>query len=136
NYRRPPAAMPEVFKEMPASGSALAEAWQTAQPSDDAIRANWWEAFQDPFLSSLMEKVAVSNQTVAQAEARFRGARAAIRDVRADLFPTVTAGATATRSRASATRGAVPVATGTVVDYQLPIDFSYEVDLWGRVRRN
>jgi NodT family efflux transporter outer membrane factor (OMF) lipoprotein len=48
----------------------------------------------------------------------------------------VTAGASATRSRSSSTRGAVTVAAGTSDDYQLPIDFSYEADLWGRVRRS
>ena len=136
DYRRPPVTMPSVFKERPSPESTLAAEWRAAQPSDDAVRAKWWEAFQDPLLSSLIEQVAISNQTVAQAEAQFRAARAAIRNARADWFPTVTAGASATRSRSSATRGAVPVAVGTIVDYQLPIDFSYEADLWGRVRRN
>jgi NodT family efflux transporter outer membrane factor (OMF) lipoprotein len=125
-----------VFKERPAPDSTLAGEWQVAQPSDDVVRAKWWEAFQDPLLNALEEQVAISNQTVAQAEAQFRAARAAIRTARADLFPTVTAGASATRSRSSSTRGSVPVAVGAITDYQLPIDFSYEADLWGRVRRN
>ena len=136
DYKRPPVTMPSVFKEGPSPNSTLAAEWQIAQPSDDAVRAKWWEAFQDPLLNTLEEQVAISNQTVAQAEAQFRAARAAIRNARADLFPTVTAGASASRSRASSTRGSVPVASGTIVDYQLPIDFSYEADLWGRVRRN
>jgi NodT family efflux transporter outer membrane factor (OMF) lipoprotein len=136
DYKRPVVTVPPVFKEQPPPGSTLAAQWHLAQPNDDAIRAKWWEAFQEPPLNSLMEQVAVSNQTVAQAEAQFRAARAAIRDLRADLFPTVTAGASATRSRSSGTRGSVPVAVGTIQDYQLPIDFSYEADLWGRVRRN
>jgi NodT family efflux transporter outer membrane factor (OMF) lipoprotein len=137
DYRRPPVTMPSVFKERPSPESTLAAEWRTARPSDDAIRAKWWEAFQDPLLSSLIEQVAISNQTVAQAEAQFRAARAAIRNARADRFPTVTAGASATRSRSSGTLpGAVPVAVGTINDYQLPIDSSYEADLWGRVRRN
>jgi NodT family efflux transporter outer membrane factor (OMF) lipoprotein len=135
-YRRPPVTMPALFKERPSPDSTLASEWRVAQPSDDVVRAKWWETLQDPVLNGLEEQVAISNQTVAQAEAQFRAARAAIRNARADLFPTVTAGASATRSRASATRGQVPVATGTIVDYQLPIDFSYEADVWGRVRRN
>ena len=136
DYRRPPVTIPAVFKERASPDSTLAAEWTLAQPSDDAIRGKWWETFQDPLLNALEEQVAISNQTVAQAEAQFRAARAAIRNARADLFPTVTAGVSATRSRASSTRGRVPVATGTVEDYQLPIDFSYEADLWGRVRRN
>jgi NodT family efflux transporter outer membrane factor (OMF) lipoprotein len=136
DYKRPPATVPALFKERPAPGSELAAEWQVAEPSDDVLRAAWWEMFQDPLLNTLEARVAISNQTVAQAEAQFQAARAAIRNARADLFPTVTAGASATRSSASSTRGSVPVAVGTVVDEQLPIDFSYEVDLWGRVRRN
>jgi NodT family efflux transporter outer membrane factor (OMF) lipoprotein len=135
-YKRPPATMPSLFKERPTPDSTLAAEWQAAQPSDDVVRAKWWEAFRDPLLDDLEEQVAISNQTVAQAEAQFRAARSAIRTARADLFPTATAGAAATRSRSSSSRGAVPVAVGTTVDYQLPIDFSYEADLWGSVRRS
>jgi NodT family efflux transporter outer membrane factor (OMF) lipoprotein len=135
DYTRPPATVPTMFKEQPSADSTLGGEWQVAQPGDDVVRAKWWEAFQDPLLNALAEQVAISNQTVAQAEAQFRAARAAIRGVRADLFPTVTAGASAARSRASSTRGRVPVAVGPVMDYALPIDFSYEADLWGRVRR-
>jgi NodT family efflux transporter outer membrane factor (OMF) lipoprotein len=138
NYHKPEAPMPPLFKEQPPAGSTLAAEWQTAQPSDEAIRAKWWEAFQDPQLSALEEQVAGANQTVAEAAARFRGARAAIRGVRADLFPTVAAGASTTASHVSGNLSAVQhgAATGTAVEYQLPIDFSYEVDLWGKVRRN
>ena len=53
NYRRPPAAAPAMFKEQPAPGSALAAEWKTAQPSDETIRADWWEVFGDPQLSAL-----------------------------------------------------------------------------------
>jgi outer membrane protein TolC len=92
---------------------------------------------QDP-RPRLEEQVLVSNQTVAQAEARFRGARSAIRGIRANLFPTVTARASAVSSRVSPNRSAVQrgAATGTAVEYQLPIDFSYELDTWGQIRRN
>ena len=135
-YSRPPAPLPSVFKEAASSESTLATQWNIAQPSDDVIRATWWEAFQDPLLNALEEQVAISNQTVAQAEAQFRAARAAIRTARADLFPTITAGASATSSRASTARSSVGAAVGTTAYYQLPVDFSYEADLWGRVRRN
>jgi NodT family efflux transporter outer membrane factor (OMF) lipoprotein len=125
-----------VFKERGSPDSRLAAEWKVAQPSDDTIRGKWWETFQDPLLNALEEQVAISNQTVAQAEAQFRAARAAIRTARADFFPTITAGAAATRSLSSSTRGRVPVAVGVIVDYQLPADLTYEADLWGRVRRN
>ncbi len=136
DYKRPPTTIPSAFKERPSSDSTLAGEWRVAQPSDDVVRAKWWEAFHDPLLNELEAQVAISNQTVAQAEAQFRAARAAVRTARADFFPTVTVGASATRSRASGTRGRVPLAVGPITDYQLPIDFSYEADLWGSVRRN
>jgi len=137
DYKRPPVAQPATFKEQPAEADALAAQWKQAQPSDDTIRSNWWEAFHDPVLDDLEQQVAVSNQNVAQAEAQFRAARAAIRGVRADLFPTVTAGASMDKALASSNRALTRgFTTGETTDYQLPIDFSYEVDVWGRVRRS
>jgi NodT family efflux transporter outer membrane factor (OMF) lipoprotein len=137
-YRRPPAPIPEMFKEQPPADSTLAAEWRAAAPRDDVIRANWWEAFDDADLNALEEQVAVSNQTVAQAEARFRGARAAVRSVRADLFPTATAGGSVTRSHVSPNRSAVQrgLANGNATDYQVAIDFTYEIDAWGKVRRS
>jgi NodT family efflux transporter outer membrane factor (OMF) lipoprotein len=89
-------------------------------------------------LNALEEQVSVSNQTIAQAEAQFRGARAGIRLVRADLLPTLTTAASASRSsgvtnRAAATpNGAAP----TVAAYQLAGDLTWELDVFGRVRRS
>ncbi len=138
NYHRPSAPVPALFKEQPPAGSTLAAEWRTAQPSDEAIRTKWWEAFQDATLNGLEEQVAGANQNVALAESQFRAARAAIRGVRADLFPTVSVAPSATASHISPNvsptqRG---IATGSAVEYQLPIDFSYEIDAWGRVRRS
>jgi len=128
---------PTAFKEQPAADSTLAGEWRAAQPSDDLIRGKWWETFKDPVLNSFEDQVAISNQTVAQAEAQFRAARAAVRGARADLYPTVTAGVAITRSSTSANRSqrAGDVISRDTSDYQLPLDLSYEVDLWGRVRR-
>src|SRR5207237_1785468 len=63
--------------------------------------------------------------------------RAAVRAARADLFPAVTAGASATQTHVSENRSTIQrgVGTGTFTDYQIPVDFSYEADIWGRVRR-
>jgi len=135
NYRRPTAAMPALFKELPTPADVATATWQPAQPGEDRIRAPWWEAFDDPLLTSLEERARSSNQTVAQADATFRAARAAIRAARADFFPTVSIGASASRARPSGgvVSGSAPGATN---DFQLPFDFSYEADVWGRVRRS
>jgi NodT family efflux transporter outer membrane factor (OMF) lipoprotein len=141
NYQRPPATAPAAWKEPPPPD------WKSATPHDETPRGKWWEVFGDPQLNALEEQVSVSNQSIAQAEAQFRAARAAAAVARAGLFPTVTAGAAATKARGSAGRGSgtavtSPVgntttvtSTATTTLYQVPIDVSYEVDVWGRVRR-
>lgn len=136
-YKRPTAAVPLTFKERPAEAPAPGE-WKTAQPRDDASRGRWWEIFGDPVLNGLEERVDVSNQTIAQVEAQFRGARAAARGARSAFFPTLTAGAIVDRSRVSQNRpSAVPgVPPPTVNDLVAPVDLTYEIDVWGRIRRS
>src|SRR5262245_2217465 len=131
-YKTPPSPVPANFKEPPPAN------WKEAQPQDTELRGNWWELFGDSQLNALEEQVNVSNQSIAAAEAQFRSARASVRVAGADLYPTVTAGAQSTTIRFPTTRVSSQtgfnVGTGTL--YQLPIDVSYEADLWGRVRRN
>ncbi len=153
-YQRPSAPVPASFKELPPGTAPEAAAFRPARPQDDALRGKWWEAFGDPQLNTLEEQVAVSNQTLAQAEAQFRGARAAVLAARADLFPTVTGSAGVTRSHTSQNRSSALVPSGTTTGgtggttvattgvaggdttiYQIPIDLSYEIDLFGRLRR-
>ncbi len=125
DYVRPTAMAPAAYKE--------ADGWKVAQPKDDSIRGAWWEIFNDPQLNALEEQVNISNQNVIAAEAQFREARALVQQTRAGYFPTVTAGASFTRTRSALASG-----TGSssgVSDYQLPVDVSWEPDVWGRVRR-
>jgi NodT family efflux transporter outer membrane factor (OMF) lipoprotein len=137
-YRKPPVVTPPAFKELTSPDGGGDPRWKPAEPKDDALKGNWWEAFGDPQLNALEDQVTVSNQSIAQAEAEFRAARAAIGGARAALFPTVTVGASASASRASSNRSTVAngVNRGVVADDQLPIDFSYEADVWGSVRRS
>jgi NodT family efflux transporter outer membrane factor (OMF) lipoprotein len=129
-YQRPPAEVPTAYKE--------AGNWKTAQPSELSLRGNWWEIFQDAQLNALEQQVNVSNQNIKAAQAQYTQARALLRFNRADYFPTVVAGASAARTRVSGNRApANAIGNGrTNNDFQLPIDFSYEVDAWGRVRKN
>jgi NodT family efflux transporter outer membrane factor (OMF) lipoprotein len=106
-----------------------------AQPADQFAKGKWWELFQDPQLNALEEQIRVSNQTVKAAEAQFRQARALLRLNRADLYPSATAGVSATRTRVSQNR-AVRSSAGLYNDFVLPVDVSYEPDVWGRVRRS
>jgi NodT family efflux transporter outer membrane factor (OMF) lipoprotein len=132
DYVRPRAEAPVAFKE--------AQGWKTAQPRDEGIRGNWWEVFGDAQLNALEAQVDVSNQTLKAAEARVREARALVQQARAALFPTVSGSASATRagsgagvSRSGSTGGGAP---GVRNNYNLSLDASWEIDLWGRVRRN
>src|SRR5215467_10686305 len=131
-YHVPVTPMTPNFKEPPPAG------WKEAQPQDDCIRGNWWEMFGDAQLNSLEEQVDISNQTIAAAEANFRAARATITVARADLFPTITVGAITNASQSPSARSvnATGTSTGTGKFYQLPIDLTYELDIWGKVRNN
>ena len=109
--------------------------WKTAQPSDQIARGKWWEIFQDPQLNALEEQINVSNENLKAAEAQFRQARALVRFNRAAYYPTVTAGASAAREHLSEHRPLVSTTTQTnVTDLVIPVDVSYEADVFGRVR--
>jgi NodT family efflux transporter outer membrane factor (OMF) lipoprotein len=109
--------------------------WKEAQPLDDQHRGAWWNLFQDPQLDALEAQVGDFNQDLKAAFARLEQARAATRIARADLFPTLTAGASATRSRTSLNSPNFPSGANPVFNnFNLQADLSYELDLWGRVR--
>src|SRR5258708_731394 len=92
--------------------------------------------FQDPQLNALESQVNVSNQNLKAAEAQYTQARAQLRYQRADFFPTINAGASATRNRISNHRPANTISNGiTYNDFQIPFELSYQIDVWGRVRR-
>ena len=127
-YRRPAAEVPPAYKEV---GD-----WKPAQPNDQSLSANWWEIFQDPQLNALEAQVSVSNQNLKATEAQYTQARALVRYQRANYFPTVTVDPSATRNRISNHRPASAVANGiTYNDFQIPFELSYQLDVWGRVRR-
>jgi NodT family efflux transporter outer membrane factor (OMF) lipoprotein len=127
-YQRPAAEVPTAYKE--------AGNWKQAQPNEQNLGGSWWEMFQDPQLNALELQVNVSNQNLKAAEAQYTQARALVRYNRAAYFPTIDGSASATRNRISNHRPASIVANGlTYNDYQIPLELSYEVDVWGRVRR-
>jgi NodT family efflux transporter outer membrane factor (OMF) lipoprotein len=110
--------------------------WKTAQPSDQNLGGNWWEIFQDPQLNALEAQVNVSNQNLKAAVAQYQEARAALRYARADYYPTLSTGPTATRERYSANRPGSVVRGTTFNDFVLPVDLTYQTNAWGRVSRN
>jgi NodT family efflux transporter outer membrane factor (OMF) lipoprotein len=134
-YVRASAPTSANFKEQPPDSFKEAGQWKTAQPSDQSLRGKWWEIFGDPQLNALEEQLTVSNQNLKVAEARLREARAAVRFNRAAQFPIISAAPSINSIHGSGNRPYVKTTSNTG-DFVLPIDFSYEVDLWGRVRRS
>jgi NodT family efflux transporter outer membrane factor (OMF) lipoprotein len=129
DYSRPTAPVPSGFKEM--------EGWKQAEPRDQEIKGSWWEIYSDPVLGDLIEQVSVSNQTLAQSEAQYRQARALVAQARAAYFPVLNASGSITRSRGSGSSSANTVTLArTSTQYQVGLDASWELDLWGRVRRS
>ena len=108
-----------------------------AQPSDHLPRGEWWTIFGDSELDLLARQIAEANQNLKVAEARLSQARALVRFNRAALFPTISASAGLASIRDSGNR---PFTTSTFPnsstgDLLFSLDMSYEIDLWGRVRR-
>lgn len=131
-YVRPQAVtdMPNSFKEMPG--------WKVAASRDGQLQEKWWLCYHDPQLDSLMERLTASSQTIQQAEAQYRQARALVQSARAGYYPTAGIGASAMRTQHSvnANTGSKSSSTAPAWDFQLPVDLSWEIDLWGRISRN
>ena len=126
-YQRPTAPATPAYKEMPGNSE-----WKTATPSEGTLRANWWEIFGDPQLNQLEAMVPGANQSLKQAEAQFRQARALVRLNHANYYPTVTGQASVSNSRTPA--GVTGISRGPTMNYSLPLGASWEPDFWGRVR--
>jgi NodT family efflux transporter outer membrane factor (OMF) lipoprotein len=130
-------APPYKVPQSPPPSNAYKETsdWKPAEPADFRLRGSWWRIFDDADLDALEAQVADSNQDLKAAYARLQQARAATRIARADLFPTLSAGASATRSRTSVNSPKFPAGAEPVGNnFDLEADLSYEIDLWGRVR--
>src|SRR6202035_2478425 len=117
--------------------------WTVAQPADATIRGKWWEIFHDAELNALEEQLNVNNQNIKQFFENFMEARAVVREARSQYFPTLTVAPAFTRSRTSVNLNTAPVnpsGTGTAAKqlqstvYSLPLEASWEPDLWGKVR--
>jgi NodT family efflux transporter outer membrane factor (OMF) lipoprotein len=136
-YKTPAVPITDNFKEATPADYATAGAWGVGHPDDAAPRGEWWRMFGDPVLDRLEQQLTVSNQNLKQQEARFREARDLIRYQRASEFPTVSVGPNLNSVKYSANQPYFtvpnPKAEG---DLELPFDLSYELDVWGRVRRS
>ena len=126
DYRKPVVDAPAAFTEP--------GPWKESAPRDHLPKGSWWTIYRDPVLDRLVTQATSANQTLAGAVARRDQARALARMERASLFPEIAIDASAERGRTPST-GRSLTSSGTSNTFILPLDFSYELDLWGRVRR-
>ena len=115
--------------------------WRIAQPADAFNKGDWWLIFNDPTLNTLEPQIQSANQTLRQADANLQAARAQIRINRAALYPTIGVQPFAGAERISANQPYLSsslAAAGTgngAGQFLLPADISWELDLFGRIRR-
>jgi NodT family efflux transporter outer membrane factor (OMF) lipoprotein len=138
NYVKPSTPMAPEFKERVSDSSQTSDGWKLAQPGDQTARANWWEIYEDPQLNALEAQIDGANQTLKIAEANYRQARTAIRFNRAAEAPTVGVAPSISTVRDSAHQPYFPPteANNGGGEFILPVDLSWEIDLWGRIRRS
>ena len=137
-YQKPPVPVTPAYKEPPPDSFKESGEWKASHPNAAVLRGNWWETFGDSQLNALEEQVNVANQDLKMAEARFRRARTMVRYNRAAEFPTIGVAPNIQSLRYSPNEPYFPanVATSARGAFTLPFDLSYEVDLWGRIRRS
>jgi NodT family efflux transporter outer membrane factor (OMF) lipoprotein len=120
------------------TGAQAADAgeWKVAQPQDAMLKGKWWEIYKDDELNALEEKLAIDNQTIKQYFANFMEARTLVAEARSQLYPTLGTSPSYARSQASANVGSGGAAGNKSQSNLtiLPVDLSWEPDLWGRVR--
>jgi len=131
DYKKPDTPAPQAYSE--------AGPWKEAQPKDQLPKAGWWHIFHEPTLDALEEEAARASPTLGAALARFDQAVAVARVQGSQLYPSVDLGPSAVRERFSGHRQTEYPATTfqyTTNSFYLPLQLSYEVDLFGSLRRS
>ena len=136
NYHRPPTlgtnAMPAAFSGAGATNTGV---WKPAQPSAHLPRGSWWEIFGDPELNRLEALATTNNQQLAASYANIQQARALVNVARSGYFPQLSTAPSYLRERTSANQSRGSGGSSTFNSFIIPLDASWEMDLWGRVRR-
>jgi NodT family efflux transporter outer membrane factor (OMF) lipoprotein len=142
HYNRPGYNAPQVYKETGATSVVVPPpnpaggGWQPANPSDGMLRGKWWEIYQDPQLNRLEDRIASNNVQLRQALETYLAARDQTRAARANLYPTLSAGPSASRNRVSANQPLMSSGAETEYnDLAVTGQASWEPDFWGRIRR-
>lgn len=138
DYQRPELTVPASFKE--------GAGWQLAKPQDGFNHGAWWALYGDATLNDLQARLVAANQTLAQSVASYRQAQALAKGARSSFFPTISADTGKTRSgQGTGSGGSVRLPDGSTVasgggggisnSYDASLGVSWELDLWGKLRR-
>ena len=132
DYHAPEYKAPEAYTE---TGP-----WTRAVPQDTLAKGDWWSFFDDPVLADLERRAAAGNTDLQAAMARVDQARATAGISATYQLPEVSVGANANRLAVTSTRPDQPSRRPLNIwydsnDFKVPLYASYEVDLWGKVRR-
>ena len=125
DYEQPTAPVPASFKEI--------DGWKPSHPEEAASGTAWWSVYKDPLLDDLEKQIDISNQTLKASAAAFRQASALVQEARSAFFPTLGADASAVRS-GTGSGGKNGQATFKS-QFDLTGNLSWEIDVWGRIRR-
>lgn len=125
DYVRPTMPVASEFKEL--------KGWKQARPQDERMPVDWWSLFNESTLSQLLNQVAASNQSIAQAEAQYRQAQHLVQSSESSLLPV--ASLTGTVNRFKAATGQSVAVAGIRNLFGQAANFAWELDLWGKVRR-
>jgi len=147
HYQPPRTTLPGAWGELPKVGAPSNPVARPSTATSAPIPlAEWWTTFHDPRLNTLVERAVRANPDLRRAQARVREARAQRGVVTADLFPTVSASGSYQRSRTSKNAFNAPQGAGGSQAagslglennlYQAGFDASWEIDVFGGVRRN
>ena len=123
NYKQPPVTVPDVYRDVqgpPAPAASLAD-----EP--------WWEVFKDPVLTHLIDEALQTGYDPQIAAARVEQAAAQAGIARSQFFPQIDYGGQWSRGRTSVFVPPFSTATGNL--NQVNVNFSWELDVWGRIRR-
>jgi len=129
DYERPASTVPERFKNV---------AWREARPSAHLSKGQWWTIFRDPKLNELQARATENNQELKAAIARFDQARTTARMSKSDLAPVIGLPLSAEKQKTSANMPSAFPLDGLRYDgpaFNALADFSWEIDLWGKLRR-
>jgi NodT family efflux transporter outer membrane factor (OMF) lipoprotein len=124
DYKKPLMPVAAQFKEV--------KDWTAAAPADDVPRGEWWHVYGDPDLDRLEQQLNQSNQTIAQAEAQYRDALALLQNAQAGLMPSISLNTGKTHARTySSSSGSTYISNV----YTASLSTSWELDIWGKLRR-